>query len=86
MAFEKLTKDDVEVAVHEDIDDQNQTVTVDKLNGAKGKAYSKTGVSLSKYAWLGWMLLIAAIGTFCAGEAAHRRELKRAGAGANDAE
>ncbi len=86
VAFEKLSKDDVEVAVHEDIDDQNQTVTVDKLNGAKGKAYSKTGVSLSNYAWLGWMLLIAAIGTFCAGEAAHRRELKRAGAGANDAE
>lgn len=86
VAFEKLTKDDVEVAVHEDIDDQNQTVTVDKLNGAKGKAYSKTGVLLSNYAWLGWMLLIAAIGTFCAGEAAHRRELKRAGAGANDAE
>lgn len=78
VAFEKLTKDDVEVAVHEDIDDQNQTVTVDKLNGAKGKAYSKTGVSLSNYAWLGWMLLIAAIGTFCAGEAAHRREMKRA--------
>lgn len=78
VAFEKLTKDDVEVAVHEDIDDQNQTVTVDKLNGAKGKAYSKTGVSLSNYAWLGWMLPIAAIGTFCAGEAAHRREMKRA--------
>lgn len=86
VAFEKLTKDDVEVAVHEDIDDQNQTVTVDKLNGAKGKAYSKTGVSLSNYAWLGWMLLIAAIGTFCAGEAAHRREMKRAAAGSEDAE
>lgn len=86
VAFEKLTKDDVEVAVHEDIDDQNQTVTVDKLNGAKGKTYSKTGVSLSNYAWLGWMLLIAAIGTFCAGEAAHRREMKRAAACAKDAE
>lgn len=86
VAFEKLTKDDVEVAVHEDIDDQNQTVTVDKLNGAKGKAYSKTGVSLSNYAWLGWMLLIAAIGTFCAGEAAHRREMKRAAACTEDAE
>lgn len=86
VAFEKLTKDDVEVAVHEDIDDQNQTVTVDKLNGAKGKAYSKTGVSLSNYAWLGWMLLIAAIGTFCAGEAAHRREMKRAATCAEDAE
>ena len=86
VAFEKLSKDDVEVAVHEDINDQNQTVSVDKLNGAKGKAYSKTGVSLSNYAWLGWMLVIAAIGTFCAGEVAHRRELKRAGAGANDAE
>lgn len=86
VAFEKLTKDDAEVAVHEDIDDQNQTVTVDKLNGAKGKAYSKTGVSLSNYAWLGWMLLIAAIGTFCAGEAAHRREMKRAAACAEDAE
>lgn len=86
VAFEKLTKDDVEVAVHEDIDDQNQTVTVDKLNGAKGKTYSKTGVSLSNYAWLGWMLLIAAIGTFCAGEAAHRREMKRATACAEDAE
>ena len=83
VAFEKLTKDDVEVAVHEDIDDQNQTVTVDKLNGAKGKAYSKTGVSLSKYAWLGWMLLIAAIGTFCAVDSAPRRELKRACSGAN---
>lgn len=86
VAFEKLSKDDVEVAVHEDINDQNQTVSVDKLNGAKGKAYSKTGVSLSKYAWLGWMLLIAAIGTFCAGEAAHRREMKRAAASAEDAE
>ena len=86
VAFEKLTKDDVEVAVHEDINDQNQTVTVDKLNGAKGKTYSKTGVSLSNYAWLGWMLLIAAIGTFCAGEAAHRREMKRAAACAEDAE
>ena len=86
VAFEKLSKDDVEVAVHEDIDDQNQTVTVDKLNGAKGKTYSKTGVSLSNYAWLGWMLLIAAIGTFCAGEAAHRREMKRAAACAEDAE
>ena len=86
VAFEKLTKDDVEVAVHEDIDDQNQTVTVDKLNGAKGKTYSKTGVSLSNYAWLGWMLLIAAIGTFCAGEAAHRREMKRAAIGSEDAE
>lgn len=86
VAFEKLSKDDVEVAVHEDINDQNQTVSVDKLNGAKGKAYSKTGVSLSNYAWLGWMLVIAAIGTFCAGEVAHRRELKRAAVGANDAE
>lgn len=86
VAFEKLTKDDIEVAVHEDIDDQNQTVTVDKLNGAKGKTYSKTGVSLSNYAWLGWMLLIAAIGTFCAGEAAHRREMKRAAIGSEDAE
>lgn len=86
VAFEKLSKDDVEVAVHEDINDQNQTVSVDKLNGAKGKAYSKTGVSLSKYAWLGWMLVIAAIGTFCAGEVAHRRELKRAAIGAEDAE
>lgn len=86
VAFEKLTKDEAEVAVHEDIDDQNQTVTVDKLNGAKGKTYSKTGVSLSNYAWLGWMLLIAAIGTFCAGEAAHRREMKRAAACAEDAE
>lgn len=86
VAFEKLTKDDVEVAVHEDIDDQNQTVTVDKLNGAKGKTYSKTGVSLSNYAWLGWMLLIASIGTFCVGEAAHRREMKRAAACAKDAE
>lgn len=86
VAFEKLTKDDVEVAVHEDIDDQNQTVTVDKLNGAKGKTYSKTGVSLFNYAWLGWMLLIAAIGTFCAGEAAHRREMKHAAACAKDAE
>lgn len=86
VAFEKLTKDDVEVAAHEDIDDQNQTVTVDKLNGAKGKTYSKTGVSLSNYAWLGWMLLIAAIGTFCAGEAAHRREVKRAAACTEDAE
>lgn len=86
VAFEKLSKDDVEVAVHEDINDQNQTVSVDKLNGAKGKAYSKTGVSLSNYAWLGWMLVIAAIGTFCAGEVAHRRELKRTATGANDAE
>lgn len=86
VAFEKLSKDDVEVAVHEDINDQNQTVSVDKLNGAKGKAYSKTGVSLSNYAWLGWMLVIAAIGTFCAGEVAHRRELKRAATGADDAE
>lgn len=86
VAFEKLTKDDVEVAVHEDIDDQNQTVTVDKLNGAKGKTYSKTGVSLSNYAWLGWMLLIAAIGTFCAGEAAHRREMKRTATCAEDVE
>lgn len=86
VAFEKLTKDDAEVAVHEDIDDQNQTVTVDKLNGAKGKTYSKTGVSPSNYAWLGWMLLIAAIGTFCAGEAAHRREMKRAAACTEDAE
>ena len=78
VAFEKLTKDDVEVAVHEDINDQNQTVSVDKLNGAKGKAYSKTGLNLGKYTWLAWLLAIAAVGTFAAGEAAHRRELKRA--------
>lgn len=78
VAFEKLSKDDVEVAVHEDIDDQNQTVSVDKLNGAKGKAYSKTGMNLGEYTWLAWLLAIAAVGTFAAGEVAHRRELKRA--------
>lgn len=78
VAFEKLSKDDVEVAVHEDINDQNQTVSVDKLNGAKGKAYSKTGMNLGEYTWLAWLLAIAAVGTFAAGEVAHRRELKRA--------
>lgn len=86
VAFESLSKDGVVVAVHEDIDDQNQTVTVDTLNGAKGKPYSKTGVSLADYAWLGWMLVIAALGTFCAGEAAHRRDAKRAAVGADSTE
>ena len=51
VAFEKLVKDGVEVASHEDISDANQTVTVDKLNGAKGKTYSKTGLDLSGWAW-----------------------------------
>lgn len=86
VAFESLSKDGVEVAVHENIDDAAQTVTVDSLNGAKGKAYSKTGVSLNDYAWLGWMLLLAAVGTFCAGEVAHRRDVKRAAVGADGAE
>ena len=86
VAFESLSKDGVEVAVHENVDDAAQTVTVDSLNGAKGKAYSKTGVSLNDYAWLGWMLLLAAAGTFCAGEVAHRRDVKRAAVGADGAE
>lgn len=86
VAFESLSKDGVEVAVHENIDDAAQTVTVESLNGAKGKPYSKTGVSLADYAWLGWMLVIAALGTFCAGEAAHRRDAKRAAIGADGAE
>lgn len=86
VAFESLSKDGVEVAVHENVDDAAQTVTVDSLNGAKGKAYSKTGVSMSDYAWLGWMLLLAAVGTFCAGEVAHRRDVKRAAVGADGAE
>lgn len=86
VAFESLSKDGVEVAAHEDVDDAAQTVTVDSLNGAKGKAYSKTGVSLADYAWLGWMLMLAAVGTFGAGEVAHRRDVKRAAVGAGGAE
>lgn len=86
VAFETLSKDGVEVAAHESIDDAAQTVAVDSLNGAKGKAYSKTGVSMSDYAWLGWMLLLAAAGTFCAGEAAHRRDVRRAAAAADSSE
>ena len=51
VAFEKVLKDQVEVACHEDLSDANQTVTVDKLNGAKGKTYSKTGLDLGPWAW-----------------------------------
>lgn len=46
VAFETLTKDGTEVARHEDVSDANQTVAVDKLNGAKGKDYEKTGIDL----------------------------------------
>lgn len=47
VVFETLTKDGVEVAVHADIEDAAQTVTVEKT--PPGKTFDKTGDNITKY-------------------------------------
>ena len=83
VAFEKVSKDGVEIASHEDIDDANQTVTVDKLGGATGKAYgssySKTGIDLGSLAWLAGLLAAAGAALTFAGVRARRRAKRAAG-------
>lgn len=70
VAFESCTKDGVEVAVHADIDDAAQTVKIDKLGGAEGKTYSKTGVDFTAYLWL--VALIGAAGASMAAFGGYR--------------
>ena len=43
VAFETLSKDGLEVAVHADIDDAAQTVTITDVPGAPGQSLAKTG-------------------------------------------
>lgn len=80
VAFEKLTKDGTEVAVHEDIEDKNQTVEIDKLNGAKGKVYEKTGLDLGKYAWAIALAAVAGAALIVGGAVAWKRSRKGKGA------
>lgn len=58
VVFETLYKDGVEVAVHADIDDENQTVTVEE--GPKGTTYDKTGDLLRQYGWVLGVIALAA--------------------------
>lgn len=84
VAFEKVTKDNIEVAVHEDINDEGQSVEFDKLggstpktyNGTSGSSYSKTGVDMTQLSILIAILVLATAGMFVSGNIAHRRQLK----------
>lgn len=80
VAFETLTKDGTEVAVHKDIEDKNQTVEIDKLNGAKGKVYEKTGLDLGKYAWAIALAAVAGAALIVGGAVAWKRSRKGKGA------
>ena len=58
VVFETLYKDSVEVAVHADINDENQTVTVEE--GPEGTTYDKTGDLLRQYGWVLGVIALAA--------------------------
>lgn len=58
VVFETLYKDGVEVAVHADINDENQTVTVEE--GPEGTTYDKTGDLLRQYGWVLGVIALAA--------------------------
>ena len=68
------------LAVHEDIEDKNQTVEIDKLNGAKGKVYEKTGLDLGKYAWAIALAAVAGAALIVGGAVAWKRSRKGKGA------
>ena len=80
VAFETLTKDGTEVAVHKDIEDKNQTVEIDKLNGAKGKVYEKTGLDLGKFSWAIALAAVAGAALIVGGAVAWKRSRKGKGA------
>ena len=81
VAFESLSKDGVEVAVHADVDDEAQTVSVEEQPA--GSVFGKTGDVLMRY----WPALVCA--ALLAGGAAaygirHRRLAKSGGDNGED--
>ena len=57
VVFETLYKEGVEIAVHADLNDKDQTVTVEG-KPTPGRSYDKTGDMLAQY---GWILILVAL-------------------------
>ena len=62
VVFEYLYKEGVEVAVHADITDENQTVTIEKET-PPGTVFDKTADMLAQYGWIVALLVFAAGGS-----------------------
>ena len=58
VVFENLYKEGVEIAVHADLNDENQTVKVEEQ--PEGSIFDKTGDFLNQYGWI--LALAAAVG------------------------
>lgn len=69
VVFETLYKDGIEVAVHQDINDENQTVSI--VAGPEGTSFDKTGETILPII-IGIVILLAAAGALTA-YAFHRR-------------
>ena len=70
VVFENLYKDGVEVAVHADLNDENQTVKVEEQPA--GSIFDKTGDFLNQYGWLLALAAAAAAGLAVYGVRQHR--------------
>ena len=88
VAFEKLLRNDIEITFHEDIDDEDQTVTVSEpddntFDTPGGDGYSKTGVDMTLiYALIAALVALAG----GAGAYAYRHRKLAAAEGKTDAE
>lgn len=74
VAFETLYKDGVEIAVHADIEDKNQTVIVEE--SPLGAVFDKTGDFLNQYGWI--LAAIAAAVVGCTAYGIRQRKLAKA--------
>lgn len=59
VAFETLSKDGLEVAVHADIDDEAQTVTVTDVPGMPGQSLAKTGDATAAATLIAFLAVLA---------------------------
>ena len=68
--FENLYKEGVEIAVHADLNDENQTVKVEEQ--PEGSIFDKTGDFLNQYGWILALAAAAAAGLAVYGVRQHR--------------
>ena len=70
VVFENLYKEGVEIAVHADLNDENQTVKVEEQ--PEGSIFDKTGDFLNQYGWILALAAAAAAGLAVYGVRQHR--------------
>ena len=86
VAFETLTREGIEIAVHADVDDEAQTVVVPPEEILPGKGYPKTGGSVPLAPIAASIVVIAGCGAAGAAYAlGKRRKIRKAEAGVADA-